>query len=138
MDPAPDSNPDPVVFVIDLQDASKKLIFEYNFFCLLLFEGTLTSFLKDKKSKRVTNSRNQGFSYYFRMMIEGSGFRAGSGSIPLTTGSGSGRPKNMWIRIRIWIRNTAHSVADLDPVLGAFIILDPGSRMGKKIKILIS
>jgi hypothetical protein len=31
-------------------------------------------------------------------MIEGSG--AGVGSIPLTTGSGSGRPKNMWIRIR--------------------------------------
>jgi hypothetical protein len=30
------------------------------------------------------------------MMIEGSG----SGSIPLTSGSGSGRPKNMWIRIR--------------------------------------
>jgi hypothetical protein len=32
------------------------------------------------------------------MMIEG------SGSIPLTSGSGSWRPKNMWIRIRI--RNT--------------------------------
>ncbi len=29
-------------------------------------------------------------------MIEGSG----SGSIPLTSGSGYGRPKNMWIRIR--------------------------------------
>jgi hypothetical protein len=43
-------------------------------------------------------------------MIEGSGYRAGSGSgsIPLTSGSGSGRPKNMWIRlIRIRIRNTA-------------------------------
>jgi hypothetical protein len=38
----------------------------------------------------------QGFSYYFCMMIEG------SGSIPLTSGAGSGswRPKNMWIRIR--------------------------------------
>ncbi len=35
------------------------------------------------KIKRVTNSRNQGFSYYFCMMIEG------SGSIPLTNGSGS-------------------------------------------------
>jgi hypothetical protein len=32
-------------------------------------------------------------------MIEGSG----SGSKPLTNGSGSGRPKNIWIR---WIRNT--------------------------------
>jgi hypothetical protein len=35
------------------------------------------------------------------MMIEGSG----SGSILLTSESGSGRPKNMWIRLRI--RNTA-------------------------------
>ena len=34
-------------------------------------------------------------------MIEGSGSRAGSGSIPSTSGSGSGRPKNTWIR---WIR----------------------------------
>ncbi len=47
-------------------------------------------------------------------MLEGS--RSGSGSIPLTNGSGSGsrRPKHTWIRgiwirnrIRIWIRNTA-------------------------------
>jgi hypothetical protein len=37
------------------------------------------------------------------MMIEGSG----AGSIPLTSGSGSGRPKNMWIQwIRIPILNT--------------------------------
>jgi hypothetical protein len=41
------------------------------------------------------------------MMIEG------SGSIPLTSGSGSGRPKNMWIRIRI--RNTAQ---DIETYLG--------------------
>ncbi len=42
-----------------------------------------------KSQKESQNSRNQGFSYYFCMMIEG---------------SGSGRPKNTWIRIRI--RNT--------------------------------
>ncbi len=29
---------------------------------------------------------------------------SGSGSIPLTSGSGSGRPKNMWIRIWFWIQ----------------------------------
>jgi hypothetical protein len=110
MDPDPGSgswirilDPDPAIFVIDLQDISKKQIFEHNFLCLLLFEATFTSFFKDKKSKRVTKYRgirNQGFSYYFCMMIEGSGSRAGSGSgsIPLTSGSGSGRPKNMWIR----------------------------------------
>ncbi len=35
-------------------------------------------------------------------------FRAGSGSVSLTNGSGSGRPKNIWIlRIRIRTRNTA-------------------------------
>jgi hypothetical protein len=62
--------------------------------------------LKIKSQNESQNSRNQGFSYYFCMMIEGSG----SGSVPLTSGSGSGRPKNMWIRwilIRIRIRNTA-------------------------------
>ncbi len=54
------------------------------------------SFFKDKKSKRSHKlvRRNQGFSYYFCLMIEG------SASISLTNGSGSGRPKNMWIRIR--------------------------------------
>jgi hypothetical protein len=51
-DPDPDSDTDPSVFVIDLQDANKTLIFIKRFFCLLLFEGIFTSFFKDKKSKR--------------------------------------------------------------------------------------
>ncbi len=34
-----------------------KTNFLANFFCLLLYEGTLTSFFTDKKSKRVTDSR---------------------------------------------------------------------------------
>ncbi len=48
-------------------------------------------------------------------MIEGSGSgsRAGSGYIPLTSGSGSRKPKNMWIRIRI--RNTAWRYRLLPP-----------------------
>jgi hypothetical protein len=55
MDPEPclwlmDSAPDPAIFVIDLQDANKKNIFFSEFFCLLRFEGTVTSFFKDKKS----------------------------------------------------------------------------------------
>jgi hypothetical protein len=54
MDPNPDSDPDPAIFVIDLQHASKKLIFNTIFSAYyLLFEGTFTSFFKDKKSKRV-------------------------------------------------------------------------------------
>jgi hypothetical protein len=39
-------------FVIDLQDANKKLIFQKKFFCLLLFEDTFTQFFKERKSKR--------------------------------------------------------------------------------------
>jgi hypothetical protein len=35
--------------------------------------------------KKSQNSRNQGFSYYYRIMTE----RSGSGSVPLTSGSGS-------------------------------------------------
>jgi hypothetical protein len=55
-------------------------------------------FCKLKSLKEWHNRRNQGFSYYF-CMIEWSW----TGSIPLTSGSGSGswRPRNMWIRIRI-------------------------------------
>jgi hypothetical protein len=40
------SDPDPAIFAIDLQDANKKKIFNNKFFCLLLFEGTFTSFYK--------------------------------------------------------------------------------------------
>ncbi len=100
-------DPDPI-FVIELQDANKKLPYFFKFFCLLLFEGTFTSFFKDKKSKRShktlkTVRSKVYFSYYFCLVIEG------SGSIPLTNRSGSGRPKNIRIRrirIRIRIRNT--------------------------------
>jgi hypothetical protein len=62
MDPDPDADPDPSIFIIDLQDANKKLIVLKKFSCILLFEGTFTSFFKDKSQKEVTNSRNQGFS----------------------------------------------------------------------------
>ncbi len=77
-----------------------------------------------KSQKESQNSRNQGFSYYFCMMIEGSGSgsRAGSGSIPLISGSGYGswRPKNMWIRwirirLRIRVRNTGRKIKPLPP-----------------------
>jgi len=53
MDPDPDSDPDSAIFVIDPQDANKKLILK-KFFCLSLSEGTFTSFFKDKESKKVT------------------------------------------------------------------------------------
>jgi hypothetical protein len=96
------------IFVIDLQDASKILIFNTIFSAYYFLKVNLHHFSKIKSQKESQNSRNQGFSYYFCMMIEGSGSGAGSefGSIPLSSGSGSGRPKNMRIRW-IRIRNTA-------------------------------
>jgi hypothetical protein len=55
MDPGPASDPDPAIFVIDLQDANKKLIFLSRVFLLItyryLFAGTFTSFFKEKKFK---------------------------------------------------------------------------------------
>jgi hypothetical protein len=43
---------DPSMFIIDLQDGKKKINFLKKYSCILLFEGTFTSFFKDKKSKR--------------------------------------------------------------------------------------
>jgi hypothetical protein len=44
MDPDPDSDPDPIIFVTDPQDVNKKLILFKQIFGFLLFEGTFTSF----------------------------------------------------------------------------------------------
>ncbi len=86
---------DPAIFVIDLQDANKKQIFNFIFSSYYFLKIHSHLFSQIKSQKESQNSRNQGFSYYFCMMIEG-----------------SRRPKNMWIRIRI--RNTGtvarHSV----------------------------
>jgi hypothetical protein len=88
-DPNPNFEPDPAIFITDLQDANKKLIKKQKFFHLLLSEGTFTLFFKDKKPQG--SQKTVGLSYYFCLMIEGSR----SGPIPLTTRSGSrsGRPK---------------------------------------------
>jgi hypothetical protein len=63
--------PDPSIFIIDLQDANKKLIKKKKFFCILLFEGSFTSFFKEKVKKKSQNRINQSFSYFFCLMIEG-------------------------------------------------------------------
>jgi hypothetical protein len=100
VDPDSDSDPDPAIFVIDLQDASKKLIFNKILTLQLKTAAKLNQTRVNKVLKRGCTYRNQGFSYNFCLMIEGSGSRSrgGFGSIPVTSGSGSGRPKNMWIR----------------------------------------
>jgi hypothetical protein len=57
----PDADPNPAVFVSDLQDVNKKL-----FFCLKLFEGTFSSFFKDEKvTKKSQNSENNVFLTIF-------------------------------------------------------------------------
>jgi hypothetical protein len=57
--------PDPAIYIMDLQEANKILIFVKKFFCLLLF---IPSFFKDKKSKRSHKTVEI-------LIIEGSGSR---------------------------------------------------------------
>ncbi len=62
----------------------------------------LHHFSKLKSHKKSQNSRSQGFSFYFRLMIEG------SGSVPRTNESKSGKPKNIR-NLRIRIHNTGRN-----------------------------
>jgi hypothetical protein len=80
-------DPDPAIFVIDLQDASKKLIFNTIFSAYYFLKVHLHTFSEIKSQKESQNRRNQGFSYYFCMTIKG------SGSIPLTSGPDRGGRK---------------------------------------------
>jgi len=63
-------------------------------------------------------------------MIEGSG----SGSIPLTKGSGSRRPKNTWIRIRIRkLHFTVSGAAGLDKDESDYLHLDYDLDTGESV-----
>jgi hypothetical protein len=81
--------PDPTLFITDLQDAY--------FFWFFDFEGTYTVPVhvhhSSKKTviKKSQNSRNQGFSSFFCLLMEGSGF--GSVQIYKESGCGSKRPQ---------------------------------------------
>ncbi len=87
---------DPDLFVTDLQDATKKKISK--FFCLVLFEGTVTSFFTDKRSNRSHITEIKGFLTFF----------AWSWKVRIRIHPDPWGPKNLWIRIR----NTAvNSVA---------------------------
>jgi hypothetical protein len=67
MDPDPDlaPDPDPAIFVSDLQDASKKLIFNTIFSACYFLKVHLHYFSKIKSQKESQDGRIQGFSYYF-------------------------------------------------------------------------
>jgi hypothetical protein len=96
----PDADTDPAIFVIELQDADKNIIKIFFSVYYLLFEGTLTSFFKEKMS--IRSHKTVGIKEFLTifLMIKGSG--------PLTNGSGYGsrRPKNIRIR-QIRISNIA-------------------------------
>ncbi len=64
-------DPDPAIFVTDLQDANKKLFIFQSFSACYFLKVHLHQFSKMKSQKESQNSRNQGFSLYFCMMIEG-------------------------------------------------------------------
>jgi hypothetical protein len=57
-------DPDPAIFVIDFQDANIKLILKKVF---LLFEGTFTSFFKNKKYKR--SHKTVGIKVFLRFLL---------------------------------------------------------------------
>ncbi len=63
-------DPDPAIFVIGLQDASKKLFFNTIFSAYYFLKVHLHHFPKIKSQKESLTRRNQGFSNYFCMMIE--------------------------------------------------------------------
>jgi hypothetical protein len=113
----PDPHPDPAIFVIDLQDANKKLI-KKKFICLLLFERTFASFFEDKKSKRSHETvRIKVFLIILfdnRWMIEGS------------------RTRNHTSDLLIRIRNTANNNDNKKVLHHRFINTSTNKSISKK------
>jgi hypothetical protein len=64
----------------------------YFFKAFLLITYIYIIFLRLNVIKKSQNTRNQGFSSYFFLMIKG------SRSVPMNNGSGSKWPKNTWIQ----------------------------------------
>jgi hypothetical protein len=66
-----------------------------------------------KVIKKSQNRRNQGFSYYFRMMMEGSGSGCGSGSPKNYGSNGSGSGSATLLRWEFFFEFLKASIADL-------------------------
>jgi hypothetical protein len=65
-------DPDPAIFVIDLQDENKNYFLKKFLFCLLPFEDTFTLFSKIKSQKEVIKQQVSRFFLLFCLVIEGS------------------------------------------------------------------
>jgi hypothetical protein len=85
----PNADPDPAIYVIDVQDADRNKFVTKNFSAFYFFKEHLHHFSKIKVPKEVTKEQELRFSYYFCLMMEGSGSR----SIPLTNGPDPRGPK---------------------------------------------
>ncbi len=68
-----DPDSDPSIFIIDLQDANKNKFKKKSFSAYYFLRLLLHHFSKIKSKKKSQNSRNPGFSWYFCLMMEGSG-----------------------------------------------------------------
>jgi hypothetical protein len=104
MDQDSEPDPDPTIFVIDLQNTNKKRIFLTKFSGYYFLKVHFYFYHFSKVQKKSQNSRNQGFSYFFCLVIE----ESGSGPIHLPNGSGSGRPREVDLE--------KGSVANPDPI----------------------
>jgi hypothetical protein len=89
----------------------QKTNFLTQFFCLLFFEVTFTSFFKDKKSKRVTKYYESRFFLLFLHDEKDPDPESDPDPYPCLVDPDPGGPKqNMWIRIRI--RNTTSKCSE--------------------------
>jgi hypothetical protein len=64
----PDSDPDPTIFVIDLQHQQKTILKKLSA-SYVLFEGAFASFFKDKSKRRHETVRIRDFLTSFAKMI---------------------------------------------------------------------
>ena len=91
-----DPDPNPAIFVIDLQDTNKKLIWKKSFPAYYSLRVHLHHFSKIKSPKEVTKQQESRF--FLLLLLDDRRIRIRSHT------SGSERHKNIWIR---WIRITA-------------------------------
>ncbi len=90
----PDSAPDPALLTFKKPQQQQHQSIFRGFLAYYFLKVHLHHSSQINSQKNSQNSINQGVSYCFCLMMRG------TGSVPLTNGSGSRRPKNLRIRIQ--------------------------------------